>query len=419
MHSTEQLQTVDDLLARREIKKAEVLIARFLRSDMTPEQRAAVLILRARARLLGGRVDDTLEDLASARVAFPERFATPDALELLGDAHFARFELASVGFADRSNTTQAMEAYETILQKHAHYENTGWILYQMGRIMLTENRVEDAVSYFQRTLLNPSRVPALTAYCYERLGFVAFYEERDAKRALSFLNKAVDTYPAAESRIWLGQVHTLRSRVLREMHEYTHALEAAETAIAVCEAAGIEGKPGLADASLTAAEVVSELEGHEREVIGYLQHFLQNNKKPLGIDVTWSRVHEMLGDAHWKLAQHAAALSAYQAALEFNPYHPWELSLYYRIARCYYQLREYEKALETVERLLHLAAEDGQTVHDYRIYSVMGNAQFALGRYHQALETYRHTLDIAPANAENLDKIRQYYHFAEELIRAV
>jgi tetratricopeptide (TPR) repeat protein len=415
----EQFRYIDDLLARREIKKAEILIARSMRGTLSPEEHADILIRRARARLLGGRVDDALHDLNNARSQYPAAFKQPATLELLGDTHFARFELASVGFADRNNTTQALDAYETILNDYPHYENTGWILYQRGRVLLTENRVEEAVGCFQKTLLNPSHLPALTAYCFERLGFVAFYEERDLKQAIAFLNKAVDTYPGSEPRLWLAQVHTLRSRVLREMHEHTQALQAAETAIEVALAAGSEGKPGLADASLTAAEVVSELEGREKDVISYLQQFLQNNRKPLGIDVTWSRVHEMLGDVQWKMGQPAAALASYEAALQFNPYHPWELSLYYRIARCHYQLQDYERAVETIDHLLQAADDDGQTIHDYRVYNVLGNAQFALGRYDEAQQTYRQALEVAPSNAENLDKLRQYYRVSQERSRAV
>jgi tetratricopeptide (TPR) repeat protein len=415
----EQFNLIDDLLARREIKKAEILIARSMRTPLSPEEHAGTLIRRAKARLLGGRVDDALHDLNTVRLQYPEAFEQPETLELLGDTHFARFELASVGFADRNDTTQALEAYERILNEHPHYDNLGWILYQRGRVMLSENRVEEAVECFQKTLLNPSHLPALTAYCFERLGFVAFYEERDFKQALTFLNKAVNTYPNSEPRLWLAQVHTLRSRVLREMHNYDQSLQAAETAIEVALAAGSEGKPGLADASLTAAEVAAELDGREKDVINYLQQFLQNNKKPLGIDVTWSRVHEMLGDVQWKLGQPSAALASYEAALQFNPYHPWELSLYYRIARCHYQLQDYEKAIETIDYLLGAAAADGQTIHDYRVYNVLANAQFALGRYNEAQRTYRQALEIAPSNAENLDKLREYYRFSLERSQAV
>lgn len=416
---TEQFPIIDDLLTRREIKKAEVLIARYMRLDLNPDHRTKLLILRARARLLGGRVDDAVDDLQKAQALHPETLEAPETLELIGDAHFARFELASVGFADRHDTAKALEAYEQILANYPNYDNLGWILYQKGRVLLTESRVPEAITCFQQTLLNPSHVPALTAYCYERLGFIAFYEERVPKRALSFLTKAIDTYPATEPRLWLAQVHTLRSRVLREMHEYERAHEAAETAIAVAAAAGAEGKPGYTDALLTAAEIAAELDGREKDVINYLQQFIQNSKKPLGIDVTWSRVHEMLGDAQWKCGQAAAALASYQAALEFNPYHPWELSLYYRISRCHYQLKDYEKAIETIERMLQAAAEDGQSISDYRVYNILGNAYFALKQYDQALQTYKQALEIAPPNAENLDKLKQYYRFAEELSGAV
>ena len=62
----EQLQTIDDLLLKRDIKKAEVLIARLLRSEQSLQGRARMLILRARARLFSARVDDALEDLQKA-----------------------------------------------------------------------------------------------------------------------------------------------------------------------------------------------------------------------------------------------------------------------------------------------------------------------------------------------------------------
>ena len=120
--------------------------------------------------------------------------------------------------------------------------NRGWIYYQRGRVLLTENRIDDAVECFQQALLTPSTVPALTAYCYERLGFVAFYERREFEQALSFLNKAVATYPTTEDRLWLVHVHTLRSRVFREMHDYDAAVDAANSAISVAERS--KAKPG-------------------------------------------------------------------------------------------------------------------------------------------------------------------------------
>ncbi|MBN8640026.1 MAG: tetratricopeptide repeat protein, partial [Anaerolineae bacterium] len=334
---------------------------------------------------------------------------------LLADTHFARFELASVGFADRADTAHALLAYEKLLTEHTTYENLGWIYYQKGRVLLTENRTIDAVKCLQQALLTPSTIAPLTAYCYERLGFVAFYEDRDPKGALAFLNKAIATYPTTEPRLWLVQVHTLRSRILREMYDYETAFEVAATAITVATAAGVEGRPGLSDALLTAAETLSHMAGRDKEIIGYLQQFAQINKRPFGIDVTWSRAQEMLGDAYFRTAQYAASITAYQNALQFNPYHPWEISLHYRMARSYYQLGEYEKAISAIKRLMQSAKTDDQDIYDYRIYYVLGNAYFALGQYAKAREAYGEALELAPPSAEHLDKVRQYYQQAGEL----
>lgn len=413
----DQLQAINDSLARRDFKKAEILIARSLRTDLTAEQRAIVLLRRARTRLLGARPEDALEDLQTARSLDNSLDDDPQVIELTGDCYFAHFELASVGFADRSDTGQALECYEYILENHPNYDNIGWVHYQRGRVLLTENRVDEAVACFQDALLNPGDHPALTSYSYERLGFVALYETRDLKRALAFLNKAVNTYPTGEDRLWLVQVQTLRSRVLREMREFDAALGAIETAIEVASSSS-EGRVGLSDTLLAAGEILTELSGREKDIIARLQQFLQISKKPLGVDVTWSRVYEMLGDAYYRLGQHALAASSYQTALQFNPYHPWELSLYYRMARSYYQFGEYEKAMRAIQQMMQVAEADGQPISDYRVYNVLGNAQFALGHYDDALQAYQRSLEIAPANADNLDSIRQYYQYAQELSRS-
>ena len=408
---------LDELLNKRDVKRAEVLIARSLRAELSAPERARLLIARSRARLLSARVDDALEDLDRARELLLDEFETPLTLELLGDCHFARFELASVGFADRNDTAQALTAYARILENFPQYSNRGWIYYQRGRVLLTENRTDDALDCFQNTLLTPSTLPALTAYCYERLGFVAFYERREFEQALSFLSKAIATYPPSDDRPWLVHVHTLRSRIFREMHDYDAAVNEANTAISVAVSA--EGKAGLSDALLNAAETLMLVEGHERDVIAHLQQYTQISKRPLGIDVTWSRIHEMLGDAYFKTNGFQNAVAAYQAALQFNPYTPWELSLHYRIARTLYQLGDYEKSVQAIKIMLQAADNDGQAIADYRVYNILGNSYFALRSYPEAIRAYENALQIAPANADSLDKIRQYYQFAQDLSRPV
>jgi tetratricopeptide (TPR) repeat protein len=410
-----KFQEIDDLLERNEIKKAEIALARFLRSDITDDERALVLTYRARARLRSARPDDAIEDLASARNLDPNRFDLPEMLELLADCYLARFELASVGFADRQDTITAQSILVDILKRFPDYMNRGWINYQLGRIALTNNETDVAEDFFHQALLTPSWMPALTAYCYDRLGFIAFYEKRDLVAAIGFLDKAIHTYPATEKPAWLVQIHILRSRVLREQQQFKAALAAAEQAVVIATQNSADRRSSRAEALLTAGELLISVGGRERDAISYLQQFLQISKKPLGVDVTWSRVHEMLGDAFSQIEQYDQAIEAYEAALQYNPYHPWEISLHYRIAHSFYQQNNYDGAVTAIERLLSAAAAGDEKIQDYRIYDVLASAQFALGRYKQAVASYRLALDTAPAKAQGLDKIRKYYQFAQEL----
>ena len=410
----DHLKVVSDLLARDEVKKAEVALARYLRGELDTAHRANALIFRAKIRLRNARPDDAIDDLMTSQALMPTSFKQPEMIELLGDCYLARFELSSVGFADRDDTAKAQSYYELILNNHPDYMNRGWLHYQLGRIMLSNNVVDSAASHFQQALLTPSSVSALTAYCYERLGFIAFYESRELNTAKGFLDKAIITYPAAEPRTWLVQAYILHSRILRERREYLSAIEAAEAALDIASN-NPNNTSGMTEALLMLAELLSSLENRTRDVINHLQRFLQTSKKPLGVDVTWSRVYEMLGDAYFKLGQYIDASETYETALHYNPYHPWEQSLYYRIARSYYQQNAYTEAIEAVERLMAAANADDEAIRDYRVYDVLGNAQFALGHYPEARQSYQNALQVAPSGTEGLEKIEQYLHLAQEL----
>jgi tetratricopeptide (TPR) repeat protein len=323
--------------------------------------------------------------------------------------------LASVGFADRSDTLRAQESYNRIIETHPKYTNLGWVYYQMGRIWVTSDDTSQALQCFQQALITPSHISFLTAYCYERLGFIAFYEQRNLDTALAFLNRAVDTYPARADKTWLIQVHILRSRVLRGMNDYESALEAARDALSLVTNHP-EKRINFPEALLAIGELLAELENRDREVVNVLQQFIQTGKRPLGVDVTWSRVNEMLGNAYFNLGQYDNAVNAYTAALQFNPDHPWAVSLYYRIAKSHYQQRAYADSINTINQLLEMVASEDQVISDYQIYDVLGNANFALGRYEKAVEAYRIALQIAPPNAGNVGQIKSYYQLASERI---
>jgi tetratricopeptide (TPR) repeat protein len=413
----EALLQIRHLLAAGAVRRAETSIAKLLRSELNPQEEAQVLTLRARARLLAARPEEALDDLAYARQHIDDRSLQTEQVEMTGDAYFARFELASVGFADRSYVRAAQECYDQIIRETPDYLNMGWIHYQSGRIHLTDGHIDEAIQCFVDALLSPSPLPGLTAFCFERLGFIHVYEKRDLKRALGFLDKALHTYPASEPRVWIVRLQTLRARVLKEVGRTSDAIDAIETAIAIAQQ-NDDSRIALADAILNAGELYSQVNGHEEEVISRLQQYLQITRKPPGIDVTWSRVHEMLGSAYFNLGQYSASAAAFSDALTYNPYHPWEATLQYQIARAHYHADDYERAVTAVEKLIASAANDGQPVTDYRVYDILASAQFARKRYAEALAAYDQALALAPTHVD-LDKLKRYRQFALELLGRV
>jgi tetratricopeptide (TPR) repeat protein len=410
-----QLIHIDQWLAAGDGKRAEVQIARLLRGELPPGERAQLLIRRARARLLTARPEEALEDLQTSRALAPVLWEQAEAQELLADSYFSRFEGAHFGFAERADTDRAREIYESIAERYPLYANLGWVMYQWGRVLLSENKVDEAAQKFQEALLKPSSVPTLTALCYERLGFIYLVDRRDPAMALSFFSRAASTYPAGQPAGWLVRLHLLRSRAFRDQNRYDLALQAAEIALASVNSAEHDYRSTLTDAHLALGEILASIPGREREATEHLVQFLQHSRRPQGVDVTWSRVHETLGDLWFRLDRYENAVEAYHTALEFNPYHPWEIVLHYQIARSHYRLREYEKAISTVEHMLKLAQAEQQPITDYRVFGVLANAHFALEHYAEASAAYERAVELAPPQAENLDKLKTYLKFAQEL----
>ena len=410
-----QFMQIDKWLSAGDIKRAEVQIAKLLRGETTPAERAELFLRRARARVVSERPDEALEDLQTCRALAPALWELPTTQELLGDAHFSRFELAPVGFAERADTDRAMACYKAIEREHPTYPNMGWVMYQWGRILLSEDKVDEAIAKFNEALVKPASIPALTALCYERLGFAYMQDKRDPATALSFFARAASTYPKGESAGWLVSLHLLRSRAFREQHHYDDALGSAQMALSIADPSEPDYRVAVSDAHLSLGEILSVLPGREREAADHLEEFLQHSRRPQGVDVTWSRVHETLGEMWFRLERYEQAIEAYHSALAFNPYHPWELTVYYQIARSHYQLREYEKTIAAIEQMQKVAQTEQQPIKDHRVYSLLGDAHFALSHHSQASVAYQQAVDLAPQNADNLDTLKTYLKFAREL----
>lgn len=398
-----QINEIRKLVERRDSKKAEVAIAKLLRLDIAKEDEFTLLILRVHTRLISGRPSDAILDWQTANDLDSIAASKPEVQELLGDCYLARFEMAAVGFVQKMDLREAHQIYQRIVSLNPDYDNTGWIYYQQGRISLTEGQSYIAESLFHKALFSPSNVAALTAYCYERLGFVAYYESRQPKQALIYLNKAVDTYPTSEPRLWLVQVYILRSRVLRE----TNLDAAIESAHMAYELARSRNKHLSAEALLTLAELLSVNNGRETEVVDFIQQFIQVSKAPLGVDVTWSRAYEMLGDSHFAMGRYAESIIAYENALQYNPDHPWGETIYYRIAKSNYQQQQYAEVVNNLQSII-------SDSRDYRVFNLLANAYYGLREFKQAAWFYQAAIKLAPSGI-NIETMQAYYELSKQM----
>jgi tetratricopeptide (TPR) repeat protein len=404
----QQFEQIEALIEARDVRKAEAIIANLLRSEPSQEQYLELLGYRIHVRLIASRVDDALHDLAEIQNANPQRSEHPHMLALVADCHLARFEIATVGFAKKEDLQVAKDLYQQIIDRFPAYDNLAWVYYQKGRAALISGEASSAETAFQKALFSPSKVAPLAACCYERLAFIAFYELRQAPQALIYLQKAIDIFPVKAASTWLIQVYLLRSRVLKDI-DLNQAIEAAQEALKIASDDG-QNRSLIAETTFALAELLATKVGSETEIIRYLQKFTQNSKAPLGVDVTWSRAYEMLGDAYYARKYYEEAVDAYRNVLLFNPYHPWEETVYYRMARAYYQQEYYAEVVRVLEAFL----AEGKNVQDYRIYDLLGNAFFAMGQYEYASQAYEVALRLVPAHIDT-QKIQSYYALSQRM----
>jgi tetratricopeptide (TPR) repeat protein len=402
---------IQQLLDMQKIKQADVRISKALRQPNAPDMQAPLMLLRARVKLMLGRPEGALDDLDRARELVTSATDSLPVRELLADCYFARYELAAIGFAARADLQLAEQLYNGIAAERPDYYNLGWIRYQMGRIALTQSNIDQAEQSFQQALVLPAVNAALTAYCYERMGFVAFYERRDIHSALSLLNKAVQTYPSHAPRIWLIQAHLLRARVMRDGLRLQDALAAAETALKLAVQGGADVRAGHLEALLTIGEILSRSNGSEDGVIAALEQYFQLSRKPVGIDVTWSRAYEMLGDAYLATHQIERAVTALLAALQYNPYHPWEVSIYMRVAKAYYAQGDYPRVINALNHAMGSAQAEDQSI-GADIYDLLGSAQYALGSFRDAIVSFDAALALLSSRDAAAQKIEQYRAYA-------
>ncbi|HLA45201.1 MAG TPA: tetratricopeptide repeat protein, partial [Aggregatilineales bacterium] len=416
MDTQAQFVEIDHALLMNDIKRAEVAIARRLRRKNTIQERSELLFRRAQARLLSARPDDALEDIETGLALYPPRAEQVETRVLIGDIYFARFELAPVGFVDRTDSETALTCYLDVVGHNPDYEQIGRVYYQIGRIYLSQNDSESAHNYFEKVLSSPCNPANIHALACERIGVINLLETRNPAQALEYFRRAQESYPPDGDPGWMVQLHIRISRAYLDLEQHEAALEAARKALReIQDGTTHQHRASLPDAHMAIADILAVMTGHEDEAIEHYLRFLQSSKRPPGIDVTWSHVHETIGQLSFRLERYQQAIDAFEKALELNPYHPWEVNVRYQIARCYYRMRIYEKTIASIEKMRSAADAENSPITDWRVFNLLGNACFALEKYERAVDAYRKAIELAPAATDALNKMHIYLRFSEEL----
>ncbi len=367
---------VEASIQSRDVKRGEVLLAKLFKSGLTDDQLETYYAYRAQLRLLASRASDAIEDILC--LAGTKIFELLKTQEILADSYLQRFEQSSTGFADKQDIQQSQIIYTRLLIQEPTYSNSGWLHYQLGRIYLILGDTKKAEIEFREAIFKPSHLTTLVAYCFERMAFISFYEYQDSYQADVYARKAIHVYPSAEPQQWLIQTYILRSRILQS-GDLFEAIRSARKALSIAMQQPAQ-KTYVAESLFVLADVLSKSTQANQEVVEAIQHFLQLSKDPVGIDVTWSRAFEMLGDAQFDLKRYEAAIESYQHSLQYNPYHPWEETIYYRIGKCYYLLGQYQKALSS---LLEIINNKEKTFEAY-FYELVSSIYRMLGQTTEA-----------------------------------
>ena len=155
------------------------------------------------------------------------------------------------------------------------------------------------------------------------LGFIELSERRNSVAALQYFRQAIEHYPAHDTSGWLTQLHIRVSRAYLDMGQHEEALSAAHRALRDIQGGSTSSvRAILPEAHKAVGDVLAAMPGGEAEAIKHFLRFLQSSRRPPGIDVTWSQVHETIGQLSFKLERYQEAIDAYEKALEYNPYHP-------------------------------------------------------------------------------------------------
>jgi tetratricopeptide (TPR) repeat protein len=410
------LLLIQSLINEQNYKQAEKLLAIALR-DNSESMKEDLILLRGRLRLLTGHPGDALADFVELSKINKELLQVSFFVELLADAHLAYYTNVKLGFSESDTLKIALNMYSRLTTDFPDYHNYGWAFFQLARISLLQNDTHSAYDYLYIAINQPSQVNNLSALCYERLAFIELYDRRNFTQALGHINHALELYYANkfDDLTWEIHAHLMRARLLKLMGTRQDVHEVLDNVIHAVGKHQMESPQLLSDTLLACGEIASSITGLEAETISYLSQFIKSTKRPLDVDVTWSRVYELLGYSYFALKHYQDAISMLKSSLELNPDHPWMANIVLLIAYCHYNQTEFDKTIDAINGLRQHNLDRDLVADKYMLYGILGNALFATKQYQKAAEAYESALIGTPINSAQFRDFESFQTLAIEL----
>jgi tetratricopeptide (TPR) repeat protein len=230
---------------------------------------------RLRAEALNGKLDAAIAELSDFVRGHPGVVA---AARLLGDFYYRKPDMAA-----------AEHVYKNIVQRFPQDRET-WN--RLGGIYAAEDRVDEAITAFDRSIPEPSAYPNLV-YLHRRRGDLQKFEHEVELRAQQ---------QPSNTRVLLEY-----GNVLRATKQYEAAISVFEQAVLLSD---LNRCPALNDLANTYADV-----GRPKDAIALLQRCLALDPRAYFALVN-------IGEANIQIGHYDAARPFLERALKENPYRP-------------------------------------------------------------------------------------------------
>ncbi len=355
--------------------------ARAMTVQVNPQDRAVLpsdplgAIDRARDRVAAGDLDGAIRGLATYVAGHPGEIGPA---RLLGDLYYRR-----------GNLREAETTYVTILAYAPSDKETHS---RLGSVYATENRVDDAIAEFNRSLPGTDSVPDLVELHLRKGDFKKYEAERQ---------KAAKDYPTdAEAQLELGQVYEAIHQPALGMTYFRRALDNDPGSLLALNGLGLSYMDEENyDAAISSFKDCLGRDGYNYACMDNLgATYLESQHYPLA-STTLEQARRLapergealvnLGyladvDGDWK-----RAVSLYVQAMTVYPYSP---DPYIDLGYTYNMHGLYQLAQEALVKGLAVAPLDG------RLHFLLGDAYQHQGNRTMAEQQYK-----AAAGADDLD----------------